>query len=218
MIDICPKCKNIIPHSVRVCPSCGVDIIDYKDEQDRQADRQPITETQISENSIESTAMAHEEPIEQFALAEENFLSEYEDSKPIKTTPSKTNTKWVVVAVACLAALIVAPIVKNTYDQKHDQRIMDEILNSIESKPQSTYSHSTTNKSTTTPVSNYDKLTTSDKKRICEYIQSRYDYYDRKEGRNTGDKYSDSIWQEVMDKYEIEEIEVSIIWQNYYNY
>ncbi len=70
----------------------------------------------------------------------------------------------------------------------------------------------------TSKQNNYDTMTTSEKKRICEYIQSRYDYYDRLEGRQTGDKYSDQIWQEVMDNYGLEEWQVSVIWMNYYSY
>ncbi len=61
----------------------------------------------------------------------------------------------------------------------------------------------------------YDLLTADEKKEICKYIQDQYDYYDKKEGKNTGDKYSDEIWKDVANKWGISEIEVSIIWQNY---
>lgn len=65
---------------------------------------------------------------------------------------------------------------------------------------------------------NYDTMTNAEKKKICEYIQKRYDYYDALEGRSTGDKYSDQIWEEVMEKYGLEEWQVTIIWSNGYLY
>lgn len=58
----------------------------------------------------------------------------------------------------------------------------------------------------------YSSLTPSDKANIRKYIQERYDYYDKKEGGYSGDKYSDQIWREVMNKYGITESEVTIIW------
>ncbi len=64
----------------------------------------------------------------------------------------------------------------------------------------------------------YEDLTNSEKKQICEYIQSQYDYYDKLEGGYAGDKYSDQIWEEVMDQYGLEEWQVTSIWNNYYSY
>lgn len=64
----------------------------------------------------------------------------------------------------------------------------------------------------------YNSLTNSDKKEICEFIQSRYDYYDSLAGGYTGDKYTDTIWQETMDKYGLTESQVDIIWMNMYSY
>ena len=58
----------------------------------------------------------------------------------------------------------------------------------------------------------YNSLTSKDKTAIKEYIESRYDYYDKKEGGYSGDKYSDIIWQEVMNKYGLTENQVTIIW------
>lgn len=70
----------------------------------------------------------------------------------------------------------------------------------------------------TSKQNNYDTMTISEKKKICKYIQKRYDYFDEKEGRDTGDKYSDQIWEEVMEQYGLEEWQVSVIWMNYYSY
>ena len=68
----------------------------------------------------------------------------------------------------------------------------------------------------------YDSLTTQDKAGIISYIYGRYDYYDQKDGKNTGDKYSDTIWDETMEKYGITKLQVDNIWNdtdatNYYN-
>ncbi len=65
---------------------------------------------------------------------------------------------------------------------------------------------------------NYNQLTDYQKKDICKYIQKQYDYYDKKYGRNTGDKYSDKIMQETADKYGLTVEQVNIIWMNMYSY
>lgn len=64
----------------------------------------------------------------------------------------------------------------------------------------------------------YNSLTNSEKKEICDYIQSRYDYYDSISGGYSGDKYSDTIWQEASSKYGLTESQISIIWMNRYGY
>lgn len=64
----------------------------------------------------------------------------------------------------------------------------------------------------------YIGLTNSDKKKICEYIQRRYDYYDSLNGGYSGDKYSDTIMQEAADKYNLTVSQVEIIWMNLYEY
>lgn len=64
----------------------------------------------------------------------------------------------------------------------------------------------------------YTSLTNSDKKEICEYIQSRYDYYDSLNGGYSGDKYSDTIMQEAADKYNLTVSQIDIIWMNLYKY
>lgn len=64
----------------------------------------------------------------------------------------------------------------------------------------------------------YTNLTNSKKKEICQYIQSRYDYYDELNGGYSGDKYSDIIMQEAADKYGLTTNQIDIIWMNYYSY
>lgn len=64
----------------------------------------------------------------------------------------------------------------------------------------------------------YNSLTNSDKKKICEYIQSRYDYYDSLNGGYAGDKYTDIIWQEAMNKYGLTSSQLDVIWMNGYSY
>ena len=58
----------------------------------------------------------------------------------------------------------------------------------------------------------------SDKKKICEYIQSQYDYYDSLNGGYAGDKYTDIIWQEAMNKYGLTSSQLDVIWMNGYSY
>ena len=55
------------------------------------------------------------------------------------------------------------------------------------------------------------------KKDICNFIQSRYDYYDSiSDGK--GAQYSDTIWQEAVEKYDLTENQISIIWMDMYSY
>lgn len=64
----------------------------------------------------------------------------------------------------------------------------------------------------------YDSLTDADKIRICEYIQEQYDNYDKLEGRYTGDKYSDQIFEDAAHNYGLTVEQISIIWGGYYSY
>lgn len=66
--------------------------------------------------------------------------------------------------------------------------------------------------------STYNSLTNSDKKAICHYIQSQYDYYNRLCGGDSGDKYSDIIMQDAAKKYGLSVSQIEIIWVNYYSY
>lgn len=64
----------------------------------------------------------------------------------------------------------------------------------------------------------YNNLTNSEKKEICEYIQSRYDYYDSISGGYAGDKYSAEIWKEATAKYDLTPSQLDIIWMYMYEY
>lgn len=60
----------------------------------------------------------------------------------------------------------------------------------------------------------FDSLTLDEKVGIYIYVQSRYDYYDTKEGYDTGNKYSDAIWSETSKKYGISLGQVTEIWMD----
>ena len=64
----------------------------------------------------------------------------------------------------------------------------------------------------------YMNLTNSEKKEICNYIQERYDYYDKLNGGYSGDKYSDTIMQEAAKKYGLTTMQIKLIWMNSYSY
>ena len=64
----------------------------------------------------------------------------------------------------------------------------------------------------------YNSLTKSEKKEICNYIQERYNYYDAINGGKSGNKYSDIIMQEAADKYNLSVTQIGIIWANLYSY
>lgn len=70
----------------------------------------------------------------------------------------------------------------------------------------------------TTQEDKYNSLSNADKKKICEYIQERYDYYDKKNGGNAGDKYSDTIMQEAANEYGLSVSQIKIIWMKSYEY
>ena len=58
----------------------------------------------------------------------------------------------------------------------------------------------------------FKNLTLEDKKEINKFIESRYEYYDKQDGGNIGDKYSDEIWKEASEKYNLAERYISEIW------
>ena len=64
----------------------------------------------------------------------------------------------------------------------------------------------------------YNSLTNKEKKEICEYIESRYEYYDNLNGGYSGDKYSDTIMEEAAQKYGLTVTQIEIIWMNMYSY
>lgn len=64
----------------------------------------------------------------------------------------------------------------------------------------------------------YHDLSNSEKKEICDYIQSRYEYYDSLAGSYSGDNYTDVIWEEASKKYGLTESQLDVIWMNMYDY
>lgn len=73
-------------------------------------------------------------------------------------------------------------------------------------------------KTASTQEQKYNSLSNSEKKAIGNFIHSRYEYYDKKNGGYAGDKYSDTIMQEAADKYGLSVSQIKIIWMNYYSY
>ena len=61
---------------------------------------------------------------------------------------------------------------------------------------------------------NFDNLTLKNKVEIYNFVQSKYDHYDKLEGKNTGDKYSDNIFEETASKYNISVFQVKSIWND----
>lgn len=58
------------------------------------------------------------------------------------------------------------------------------------------------------------KLTDTQRQEIKKYIQQRYDYYDKKEGKYCGEKYTDTIFKEASQKYGFTVAETYNIWSN----
>lgn len=64
----------------------------------------------------------------------------------------------------------------------------------------------------------FNSLTNKEKKEICAYIESRYEYYDKINGGYSGDKYSDTIMKEAAQKYGLTVKQIDIIWMHMYSY
>lgn len=64
----------------------------------------------------------------------------------------------------------------------------------------------------------YDRMTNPMKKVICAEIERQYNYYDKIEGKYSGDKYSDIIWKQIEEKYNLSHTEVNLIWMHSYEY
>lgn len=58
----------------------------------------------------------------------------------------------------------------------------------------------------------YDNLTIKQRADIIEYIYGRYEYYDSQESKPTGDKYSDTIWEEASEEFGLSESTISLVW------
>lgn len=65
-----------------------------------------------------------------------------------------------------------------------------------------------------TPKATLPPKPTEDNRKLQIYIfiKQRYDYYDQIEGRYVGDKYSDEIFQETAEKFNISLTDVNNIW------
>ena len=71
-------------------------------------------------------------------------------------------------------------------------------------------------------VKTYFDLTIEEKSNIIAYIYSRYQYYDTKEGKTTGDKYTNTVMQEAANQFSLLREEISMVWSDqeaitYYN-
>lgn len=62
----------------------------------------------------------------------------------------------------------------------------------------------------------YKKLSNAQKYRICKHIERRYEYYDEKDGKYTGEKYTSTIWREMQKEYNKTKDEIDLIWYSYY--
>lgn len=63
-------------------------------------------------------------------------------------------------------------------------------------------------------VKSKKKLTDTQRQEIKKYIEQRYDYYDKKEGKYCGDKYTDTIFKEASQKYGFTVTEIKNIWSD----
>lgn len=60
----------------------------------------------------------------------------------------------------------------------------------------------------------YDAMSIVDKAQVIKYIYDQYDYYDAIDGKNTGDKYSETIWKDAAAKFGISNYHIDLIWAN----
>lgn len=79
------------------------------------------------------------------------------------------------------------------------------------------YKRKSTYKNAKSTEDKYNSLTNADKKEICNYIQSLFDYYDSATN-GQGAKYTNQIWKAAAEKYGLTETQIDIIWMNMYNY
>ncbi len=55
-------------------------------------------------------------------------------------------------------------------------------------------------------------MSASEKAEVKKYIEDRYDYYDIKAGKYSGDLYKDQVWSDTAKKFGISETDVTMIW------
>ena len=265
MINICPRCKGIIGKE-NICPKCGVNIIDFKEE--REAKIREISNSLPSESAETEEVFSVKKfcpTCQEWQYSTENRCSKCNDvlvlqpkekinfevgkrkklfcpkckewritigtfcemcgmkmrnseSAQGKTIADIIRSKFTtpgIVSLLIVAIAITVSLCSNIFNEltRNKSSISDQTTETVNNSI--TVS---TNTNTNTNANAYENLTNAEKKRICEYIQGRYDYYDDLEGRDTGDKYSDRIWKDVMKKYDLEEWQVTSIWNNYYSY
>lgn len=99
------------------------------------------------------------------------------------------------------------------YDGVYSEE-MHKLVDELIPKKQQSADHSQASSS----EDKYNSLTNKEKKAIGDYIQSRYDYYDKLNGGYSGDKYSDTIMSEAASKYGLTVSQIKVIWMNYYSY
>lgn len=120
--------------------------------------------------------------------------------------------KCVVALIGIAVILSVAFILRNR-DTLPETRKEPSVTTSTTSATSTTTAYTKKPQATTTK-DKYSSLTNADKKEICEYMFERYDYYDALYGGYSGDKYSDTVFQEAADKYGLTVEQISIIWMN----
>lgn len=68
----------------------------------------------------------------------------------------------------------------------------------------------------------YFDLSVKEKSDIIAYIYSRYQYYDAREGKATGEKYTKTVMQEAANQFDLLRVEINMVWSDqeaidYYN-
>jgi hypothetical protein len=57
-------------------------------------------------------------------------------------------------------------------------------------------------------------LSRTEKRIVIDYINERYEFYDKKEGEYSAEKYTDKIWEETSFKFKISTTEINKIWSD----
>ncbi|MCD8007532.1 MAG: hypothetical protein LUF68_01085 [Clostridiales bacterium] len=60
-----------------------------------------------------------------------------------------------------------------------------------------------------------DKTSMAFKVEVYQWIEDRYEYYDSKDGKYTGDKYTDTIFSEAASHFGVSESKIKEIWSDY---
>ena len=103
-------------------------------------------------------------------------------------------------------AKTIASLIDVSHDCEHKailQQYVDEMLGD---------EYDSTREVSLKALEKYERMSLDDKVEVVKYIYSRYDYYDKKDGKDTGDKYTDTIWIETSQKYGIAYYMISSIW------